>query len=101
MPPPACNLMAAENGERDWQRLARAHTRERAQALLFFSLLQVFTSSQRQAKRKKKKSEALKKRFWVLIRGEKAYEFKQSTTMFFHRFLVPTMVMMHFLLGLM
>lgn len=31
---------------------------------------------------------------------EKAYEFRQSTTMFFHRFLVPTIVMMHFLLGL-
>lgn len=33
-------------------------------------------------------------------RNEAAYEFKQSTTMFFHRFLVPTMVMMHFFLGL-
>lgn len=31
---------------------------------------------------------------------KEAYELRQSTTMFFHRFLVPTMVMMHFLLGL-
>lgn len=73
------------NGERDWPCLARVH----AQAG-FFSPASRFHSHNRPATNRRLRE----------LRNEAAYEFKQSTTMFFHRFLVPTMVMMHFFLGL-
>lgn len=82
--------MASETGT-----ASHMHTCKRAQSIFFAPLLQVFTSSKHLTKKRWRL-----KAFWVLICKDKAYEFKQSTTIFFHRFLVPTIVMMHFFLGL-